>query len=157
MKKLAIILAASALMVPVTAQAGHNSSNCGSSSTMSVNCEQGVRVYRVQPLQYAPGQLAALARADDAKAQQRKSERKLAMKSSKLKAQRKEIADLENRLERLEDRNNRRVRRSQSISGTGFGAGFLSPQRSPGFSNGLISGRGNRGGRGRGGSNRRHH
>lgn len=129
---------------------------------MSVNCERGVRVYRAQPLQYAPGQLAALSRADQTKAKLRKTERKLAMKSRKLNKQRSEIADLENRLDKLESRRARRGYGGQSIVGVGFGSNFLSPQRTPGLNNGFFSGRSNfggrrRGARGRGGQGRHHH
>lgn len=151
MKKFAIILGATALMLPAAAQAGHYGSNCGSTGTVSVQCERGIKVYRVKPLQYAPGQLQDMARADANKASQRRLEEKLVTKSRKLRAQRKDIADLEDRLETSENRNNRRRSSGQSITGTGFGAGFLSPQRAPGFGNGLISGRRNYGGR------RRHH
>jgi len=149
MKKFTIILAASALMMPAAAQAGHTHSNCGSSTTMSVQCERGVTVYRAKPLQYAPGQLQAFARADEANEKNRRLTQKLAFKSQQLSAQRKDNADLERRVEKLENRHGRRIRSSQTIFGTGFGAGFLSPQRAPGFRNGFVTGRGNQGRRGR--------
>ena len=155
MKKFAIILTASALMLPAAAQAGYYGSNCGSTGTINVQCERGVKIYRVQPLQYAPGQLTAMIRVDEAKAEQRHLKKKLAMKSRKLKEQRKDIANLERRLEKLEDRNSRRGYRGQSIIGVGFGDNFLSPQRAPGFRNGVVSGRRSYG-RG-GGQGRRHH
>jgi len=155
MKKFAIVLGASALMLPAAAQAGYYGSNCGSTATMNVQCERGVKVYRAQPLQYAPGQLTAIMRADEAKAKNRQLKRKLAMKSRKLKEQHKDIVDLERRLEKIENRNNYRGYRGQSIVGVGFGNNFLSPQRAPGFRNGILSGRRSYGRRGSQG--RRHH
>ena len=147
MKKLAIILGTTVLTLPATALAGH-APHCGTTATMSIQCERGVKVYRAQPLQYAPGQLAAMTRSSEVAAENRKLSRKLAMKARQIESQREDITDLEDRIDNLESRSLRRARSSQSIVGVGFGDSFFSPQRSPGFRNGFAAPRGPRGRRG---------
>lgn len=135
MKTLAITLAATALMIPAAAQAGHYGGQaCKSTSTVKMACESGVKVYRAQPIQYAHGHLERQVYAKQHVASAKKMQRQSLQLKRKLKAQNKKIAKLEKKLEKLEDANRPR-RRGQFIQGVRFGADFLSPQRAPGFNN----------------------
>ena len=110
MRKLVLSIAAIALMAPGTALAcGH-----GQTSSVTVSCEQGVRVYRAAPMA-APAVPVVIVQRNNGFAQER-----AALQSERLAAQADRIDALENQLER---RNNpQRIRRGFSAPVGAFGA-----------------------------------
>lgn len=111
MRKLALSVIAAALMFPSTALACHN----GSTSSVNVSCEQGVRVYRAAPLAAPAAPIVIRQSVNNGANQQR-----AALQSERLALQAERIDTLESRLERV-DRPQRR-RRIYSAPVGAFGA-----------------------------------
>ena len=90
MRKLALSLTAAAMMLPSTALACHN----GSTSSVNVSCEQGVRVYRATPIAAPAAPIIIRQKTRNSAAQQR-----AALQSERLALQSERINALESRLE----------------------------------------------------------
>lgn len=90
MRKLTLSLIAFAFMAPGTAMACHN----GNASSVNVNCEQGVRVYRATPMAAPAASVIIHKRSNHKIAKQR-----LALQNERLAAQADRIDALENQVE----------------------------------------------------------
>lgn len=121
MRKLTLSLAALAMLVPGTAMACHH----GHASSVSVSCEQGVRVYRAAPLAAPAIPRVIVRQADNRLAQQR-----AALQSERLSAQSDRIDALESRLQ-----NNQRQTRRRGFSAPVGAFGSAPFVRRRGFKN----------------------
>ena len=128
MRKLALSFAAIAMMVPGTAMACHN----GQASSINVNCEQGVRVYRATPLAAPAAPIVVYKRGNNDVAKQR-----AALQSERLASQADRLDALESRLEDAERPQRRRRGYSAPIDAFGS-APFVN--RRIGFKNRRQSG-----------------
>jgi len=127
MRKLALSFAALAMMLPGTALACHY----GQASSVSVSCEQGVRVYRAAPLAAPVAPVVVRQRSGNKIANQR-----AALQNERLAAQAERIAALESQLNRREAKPPRR--RIYSAPVGAFGAAPFVRRR--GFKNRRRSG-----------------
>lgn len=127
MRKLTLSLLALAFMAPGTAMACHN----GNTSSVNVNCEQGVRVYRATPMA-APAAPAIIHKRSSHKV----AKQRLALQSERLAAQADRIDALENKLDEANRPSQRR--RIYSAPVGAFGAAPFVRRR--GFKNRRRSG-----------------
>jgi len=101
MRKLALSLAALAMMAPGTAMAAcHN----GQTSSVNVSCEQGVRVYRAAPMAAPATPVVIYKKSHNSFAQER-----AAIQTERLAAQAERINALENRLDEVNRPQRRRI------------------------------------------------
>lgn len=127
MRKLTLSLTALAMMVPGTAMACHH----GQSSSVTVSCEQGVRVFRAAPMAAPAAPVVVYKRSHNNLGAQR-----AALQSERLAAQADRIDALENQLDRAERQPRRRIY-SAPVGAFG-GAPFVHRRR--GFKNRRNSG-----------------
>lgn len=150
MRLLAIPLFAASLAFPATAMAGnyysHNACQTKAASSMTTSCQSGVTVYRGQPVQYNYAAMQRVSHDQKMAVQASQLEAQLRKQKRKLKSQKKMIAELEERIDGLEEKPRRRGRYNRVYYGNSrfFGRnGFVG--------NGNFSGASPRARRGRGG------